>query len=73
MLIYVKYFLTWLLFMALIAGITLLVPKLAPKIDKWRAEKKAKMKREEELISTQEEEASQQAQTDGVSVEDAEK
>lgn len=41
MLIYLKYIVTWLFFMLLIVGITILVPKIAPKIDKWRAAKKA--------------------------------
>ncbi len=41
MLIYLKYILMWLFFMVLIAGITIAVPKLAKKFDKWRAEKKA--------------------------------
>ena len=44
MLIYLKYIVTWLFFMLLIVGITLLVPKIAPKIDKWRAAKKAQRK-----------------------------
>lgn len=40
MIVYVKYFMTWLFFMALIAGITLLVPKISRKIDAWLAEKR---------------------------------
>lgn len=48
MLTYVKYFVTWVFFMALIAVITLLVPKIAPKIDKWRAAKKAQRKAQDQ-------------------------
>lgn len=62
MLTYVKYFITWLFFMALIAVITLLVPKLAPKIDKWRAEKKADRKPRESMLSPISEEEKQQAE-----------
>lgn len=72
MLVYLKYFVTWLFFMLLIVGITLLVPKIAPKIDKWRAAKKAQRKaqgqRQESLlrpISKEEmEEANSNQETD---------
>lgn len=62
MLTYVKYFVTWVFFMALIAVITLLVPKIAPKIDKWRAEKKANQKPRESMLSPISEEEKQQAE-----------
>lgn len=62
MLTYVKYFITWLFFMVLIAVITLLVPRLAKKIDKWRAEKKAHQKPCESMLSPIFEEEKQQAE-----------
>lgn len=62
MLTYIKYFVTWVFFMALIAVITLLVPRLAKKIDKWRAEKKANQKPRESMLSPISEEEKQQAQ-----------
>lgn len=62
MLTYVKYFVTWVFFMALIAVITLLVPRLAKKIDKWRAEKKADRKPRESMLSPISEEEKQQAE-----------
>lgn len=62
MLTYIKYFVTWVFFMALIAVITLLVPRLAKKIDKWRAEKKANQKPRESLLRPISEEEKQQAQ-----------
>ncbi|MBQ3549861.1 MAG: hypothetical protein IJA41_02755 [Clostridia bacterium] len=62
MLTYVKYFVTWVFFMALIAAITLLVPRLAKKIDKWRAEKKADRKPRESMLSPISEEEKQQAE-----------
>ena len=62
MLTYIKYFVTWVFFMALIAAITLLVPRLAKKIDKWRAEKKANQKPRESMLSPISEEEKQQAQ-----------
>ena len=62
MLTYVKYFVTWVFFMALIAVITLLVPRLAKKIDKWRAEKKANQKPRESMLSPISEEEKQQAE-----------
>ena len=51
MIVYVKYFVTWLFFMALIAGITLLVPKLARKFDAWLAEKRKRQRAEKEQES----------------------
>lgn len=62
MLTYVKYFVTWAFFMALIAVITLLVPRLAKKIDKWRAEKKANAQPRESMLGAISEEEKQQAQ-----------
>ena len=62
MLTYIKYFVTWVFFMALIAAITLLVPRLAKKIDKWRAEKKANKKPRESLLRPSSEEEKQQPQ-----------
>ena len=51
MIVYLKYFVTWLFFMALIAGLTLLVPKLARKFDAWLAEKRKKQRAEKEQES----------------------
>ena len=44
MIVYLKYAVTWVFFMAIIVGLCLITPKLAKKIDKWREEKKAKAK-----------------------------
>lgn len=38
----------WLIFMVLIAGITLLVPKIAKPIERWINEKRSKMQAEKE-------------------------
>lgn len=62
MLTYIKYFVTWAFFMALIAVITLLVPRLAKKIDKWRAEKKANQKPRESMLRPISEEEKHKAQ-----------
>lgn len=37
---FAEYVVTWIIFMALIAAITLIVPKLAKRIDKWLEQKK---------------------------------
>ena len=46
MIIYLKYFLTWLFFMAIICGVTLLVPKIARYVsrvrEKYKIEETAK-------------------------------
>lgn len=48
MAVYVQQFLMWLIFMVLIAGITLLVPKIAKPIERWINEKRSKMQAEKE-------------------------
>lgn len=48
MITYVKYFVIWLLFMALIAGITLLVPKVSKPIERWIKQKRENMKSDKE-------------------------
>lgn len=55
---YVKYFVIWLFFMALIAGITLLVPKIAKPVERWIKEKRKIIKREEELTAPPDENTS---------------
>lgn len=47
--IYLQYAVTWLFFMAIIVGLCLITPKLAKKIDKWRAKKKAEIKSDDEI------------------------
>lgn len=46
---YVEYIVTWLFFMVVIAGICLIVPKLAKKIDQWREAKKQKQNNDNPL------------------------
>ncbi|MBO5911971.1 MAG: hypothetical protein J6Q76_00680 [Clostridia bacterium] len=45
--IYLQYAATWVFFMLIIVGLCLITPKLAKKIDQWRAKKKAEIESDE--------------------------
>lgn len=48
--IYLQYAATWVFFMLIIVGLCLITPKLAKKIDQWRAKKKAEIKSDDEIV-----------------------
>lgn len=50
MMLYLKYLIIWLLFMGLIAVVSLIVPKIAKRIDKW-IELKKQHSHEENTLS----------------------
>lgn len=75
---YIRYVVIWLLFMAMIALIALIVPKISKPIERWINEKRSKMRSEREeqgeqpslaefpkAADTTEEASSERAEKDG--------